>query len=178
MIICCSVILGSTLTSAQKLTAEVIACKASVQARYDCYFKVLKKSRAIAEKRRSALYAQKKLRQSLFLKKINETLIKSKELEERRLSNLESKRKIRQEAYFRERQGSLEKAKELAVTRGAILEAKEKLRKELKDSPIKQRKKLNRQEIMQQVEYSRSRNISHNGERYSITYGYVFEYRP
>jgi hypothetical protein len=51
------------------------------------------------------------------------------------------------------------------------------LRLESIESPEKRSEK-NRQEIMQQVEYSRSRNISHKGERYSITYGYVFELRP
>ncbi len=112
-----SAILGSTSASAQKLTAENIACNVSVQARYECFIKERTDS-------------------------------------------------------------SLEHAKELAATRLVILEAKEKLRLELNESPKKQRKKINRQEIMQQVEYSRSRNISHKGERYSITYGYVLELRP
>ncbi len=117
MMIFWSAILGSTSASAQKLTAENIACNVSVQARYECFIKERTDS-------------------------------------------------------------SLEHAKELAATRLVILEAKEKLRLELNESPKKQRKKINRQEIMQQVEYSRSRNISHKGERYSITYGYVLELRP
>ena len=116
MIICCFTILLSNSASAQKLTAEVIACNVSVQARYECFIK--------------------------------------------------------------ERTDSLQIAKELSVKRRAILDAKEKLRKELIEKPNKQRKKINRQEIMEQVEYSRSRNISHKGERYSITYGYVFESSP
>ena len=117
MMIFWSAILGSTSASAQKLTAENIACNVSVQARYECFIKERTDS-------------------------------------------------------------SLEHAKELAATRLVILEAKEKLRLELNESPKKQRKKINRQEIMQQVEYSRSRNISHKGEKYSITYGYVLEPRP
>jgi hypothetical protein len=142
-----SAILGSTSASAQKLTAENIACNVSAQARYECYIKVKKDSQAIADSR---------------------------------LSTLDSQKKIRQEAYFKfkERMGSLENAKAIAITRKSILEEQEKLRLELNESPKKQRKKINRQEIMQQVEYSRSRNISHKGEKYSITYGYVLEPRP
>ena len=84
----------------------------------------------------------------------------------------------RYECFIKERtDSSLEYAKELAATRRAILEAKKRLRLESIESPEKRSEK-NRQEIMQQVEYSRSRNISHKGERYSITYGYVFELRP
>ncbi|MEC9361454.1 MAG: hypothetical protein VX985_06415 [SAR324 cluster bacterium] len=113
---CCSSILVPTLVSAQKLSAKVIACNLTVQARYKCFIK--------------------------------------------------------------ERTDSLQTAKELSANRRSILDAKEKLRNELIESPKKQRKKINRQEIMQQVEYSRSRNISHKGERYSITYGYVFEPSP
>ena len=113
---CCSSVLVPTLVSAQKLSAEVIACNLTVQARYKCFIK--------------------------------------------------------------ERTDSLQTAKELSANRRSILDAKEKLRNELIESPKKQRKKINRQEIMQQVEYSRSRNISHKGERYSITYGYVFEPSP
>jgi hypothetical protein len=180
MMIFWSAILGSTSASAQKLTAENIACNVSAQARYECYIKVKKDSQAIAEKHRSALNSQKKLRQSLYFKKLNETLVKTKAIAGSRLSTLDSQKKIRQEAYFKfkERMGSLENAKAIAITRKSILEEQEKLRLELNESPKKQRKKINRQEIMQQVEYSRSRNISHKGEKYSITYGYVLEPRP
>ena len=180
MMIFWSAILGSTSASAQKLTAENIACNVSAQARYECYIKGKKDSQAIAEKHRSALNSQKKLRQSLYFKKLNETLVKTKAIAGSRLSTLDSQKKIRQEAYFKfkERMGSLENAKAIAITRKSILEEQEKLRLELNESPKKQRKKINRQEIMQQVEYSRSRNISHKGERYSITYGYVLEPRP
>ena len=180
MMIFWSAILGSTSASAQKLTAENIACNVSAQARYECYIKVKKDSQAIAEKHRSALNSQKKLRQSLYFKKLNETLVKTKAIAGSRLSTLDSQKKIRQEAYFKfkERMGSLENAKAIAITRKSILEEQEKLRLELNESPKKQRKKINRQEIMQQVEYSRSRNISHKGEQYSITYGYVLEPRP
>ncbi|MEC9460060.1 MAG: hypothetical protein VYD14_02505 [SAR324 cluster bacterium] len=94
-------------------------------------------------------------------------------------SKWESNAQARYECFIKKRTGSsLEHAKELAATRLVVLEAKEKLRFELNESPKKERKKINRQEIMQQVEYSRSRNISHKGERYSITYGYVLELRP
>ncbi len=180
MLIFWSAILGSISASAQKLTAENIACNVSAQARYECYIKVKKDSQAIAEKHRSALNSQKKLRQSLYFKKLNETLVKTKAIAGSRLSTLDSQKKIRQEAYFKfkERMGSLENAKAIAITRKSILEEQEKLRLELNESPKKQRKKINRQEIMQQVEYSRTRNISHKGEQYSITYGYVLEPRP
>ena len=91
----------------------------------------------------------------------------------------QSNAQARYECFIKKRtDSSLENAKELAATRLVVLEEKEKLRNELTESPIKQQKKINRQEIMQQVEYSRSRNISHKGERYSITYGYVLELSP
>ena len=61
--------------------------------------------------------------------------------------------------------------------RRSVLDAQQALREEMISSPKKQREK-NRQEIMKQVEASRSRNISHKGEKYSITYGYVIEVRP
>lgn len=93
-------------------------------------------------------------------------------------SNWVPNKQARYECFIKKRKDSLQRAKELAAKRRAIFEEKEKLRKELTESPMKQQKKVNRQEIMQQVEYSRSRNISHKGERYSITYGYVFEPRP
>ena len=115
MMIFWSAILGSISASAQKLTAEIIACNVSVQARYACFLK--------------------------------------------------------------QRKDALERAKEIAATRRAILEAQEELRSESLQFTKKQREK-NRQEIMRQIEYSRSRNISHKGERYSLTYGYVLELRP
>ena len=146
MLICLSAIFGSTSVSAQKLTAKIIACNESAQARYECYIKVQKDSQALAATRKS---------------------------------NLDSQKQIRQEKYFKEQelQGSLEKAKELGATRNSILEEKEKLRLELSENIGKKLEK-ERQEIMQQVEYSRSRNISHKGEKYSITYGYVPEPGP
>ena len=103
----------------------------------------------------------------------------SQALAEKRISSLKSQKQIRQENYFKEqeRQGSMEKAKELGAARKSILEEKEKLRLELSENIGKQLEKEH-QEIMQQVEYSRSRNISHKGEKYSITYGYVPEIDP
>ena len=97
MMIFWSAILGSTSASAQKLTAENIACNVSAQARYECYIKVKKDSQAIAEKHRSALNSQKKLRQSLYFKKLNETLVKTKAIAGSRLSTLDSQKKIRQD---------------------------------------------------------------------------------
>ena len=93
------------------------------------------------------------------------------------VSNLDTQKIIRQEAYFKERQGSMLKAKALAATRKSILEAKNKLRLESIESSENRREK-NRREIMEQVEYSRARNISHKGERYSLSYGYVLELGP
>ena len=61
--------------------------------------------------------------------------------------------------------------------RRSVLEAKEELREEIISRPRKHREE-SRQEIMKQIEASRSRNISHKGEKYSITYGYVIEVRP
>ena len=79
--------------------------------------------------------------------------------------------------YIKRREGELERAKEMETYRLFVLDAKEDLRKEMISSPKKQREK-NRKEIMKQIEVSRSRNISHKGEKYSITYGYVIEVRP
>ena len=79
--------------------------------------------------------------------------------------------------YIKRREGELERAKEMETYRRSVLDAKEDLREEMISSPKKQREK-NRREIMKQIETSRSRNISHKGEKYSITYGYVIEVRP
>ena len=79
--------------------------------------------------------------------------------------------------YIQRRKGELERAKEMETYRRSVLDAKEDLREEMISSPKKQREK-NRQEIMKQIEASRLRNISHKGEKYSITYGYVIEVRP
>ena len=79
--------------------------------------------------------------------------------------------------YIKRRKGKLERAKEMETYRRSVLDAKEDLGEEMISSPKKQREK-NRQEIMKQIEASRSRNISHKGEKYSITYGYVIEVRP
>ena len=79
--------------------------------------------------------------------------------------------------FLKRREGELEKAKEMETYRRSVLDAKKDLREEMRSSPKKQREK-NRREIMKQIETSRSRNISHKGEKYSITYGYVIEVRP
>jgi len=78
---------------------------------------------------------------------------------------------------MKQREGELERAKAIYALRRSILEAKEELRFELINLEKKQREK-ERKEMMKQVEISRSRNISHNGEKYSINYGYVIEASP
>ena len=83
----------------------------------------------------------------------------------------------RYECFLKQREGELERAKAIDALNNSILEAKEKLRFELVNSEKKQRVK-ERKEMMKQVEISRSRNISHKGEKYSINYGYVIEASP
>ena len=78
---------------------------------------------------------------------------------------------------MKQREGELERAKEIDALRRSILEAKEELRFELVNIEKKQRAK-ERKDMMKQVEISRSRNISHKGEKYSIIYGYVIESPP
>ena len=80
----------------------------------------------------------------------------------------------RYECFMKQREGELERAKAIDALRRSILEAKEELRFELINREKKQRVK-ERKEKMKQVEISRSRNISHKGEKYSIIYGYVIE---
>ncbi len=76
-----------------------------------------------------------------------------------------------------QREGELERAKAIDTLNSSILEAKEKLRFELINREKKQRAK-ERKEMMKQVEISRSRNISHKGEKYSINFGNVIEVSP
>ena len=78
---------------------------------------------------------------------------------------------------MKQREGQLERAKAINSLRRSILEAKEVLRFELINREKKQREKA-RKEMMKQVEKSRSRNISHKGEKYSINFGYVIEASP
>ena len=78
---------------------------------------------------------------------------------------------------MKQREGELERAKAIDALRRSILEAKEELRFELINLEKKQRVK-ERKEMMKQVEISRSRNISHKGEKYSINFGYVIESSP
>ena len=78
---------------------------------------------------------------------------------------------------MKQREGELERAKEIDALRRSILEAKEELRFELVNIEKKQRAK-ERKDMMKQVEISRSKNISHKGEKYSINYGYVIEATP
>ena len=83
----------------------------------------------------------------------------------------------RYECFMKQREGELERAKSIDALRRSILEAKEELRFELINLEKKQRVK-ERKEMMKQVEISRSRNISHKGEKYSINYGYAIEASP
>ena len=78
---------------------------------------------------------------------------------------------------MKQREGELERAKAIDALRRSILEAKEELRFELVNREKKQRLK-ERKKMMKQVEISRSRNISHTGEKYSINFGYVIESSP
>ena len=83
----------------------------------------------------------------------------------------------RYECFMKQREGELERAKAIDALRRSILEAKEELRFELVNIEKKQRAK-ERKDMMKQVEISRSRNISHKGEKYSINFGYVIEVSP
>ena len=83
----------------------------------------------------------------------------------------------RYECFMKQREGELERAKASDALRRSILQAKEELRFELFNLQKKQREK-DRKEIMKQVEISRSRNISHKGEKYSINFGLVIEVSP
>ena len=83
----------------------------------------------------------------------------------------------RYECFMKQREGELERAKAIDALRRSILEAKEELRFELINREKKQRVK-ERREMIKQVQKSRSRNISHKGEKYSINYGYVIDSSP
>ena len=83
----------------------------------------------------------------------------------------------RYDCFMKQREGELERAKAIDALRRSILEAKEELRFELINREKKQRVK-ERREMIKQVEKSRSRNISHKGEKYSINFGYVVEASP
>tara|TARA_B100000579_G_scaffold242551_1_gene198890 strand:- start:678 stop:1055 length:378 start_codon:yes stop_codon:yes gene_type:complete len=83
----------------------------------------------------------------------------------------------RYECFMKQSEGRLERAKAIEALRRSILEAKEELRFELINLEKKQREK-ERKEMMKQVEISRSRNISHKGEKYSINFGYIIEASP
>ena len=78
------------------------------------------------------------------------------------------------DCFMKQREGELERAKAIDALRRSILEAKEELRFELINREKKQRVK-ERREMIKQVEKSRSRNISHKGEKYSINFGYIIE---
>ena len=70
----------------------------------------------------------------------------------------------------------LERARERAEQRKAILESQAAARFEKEVSPTEIRD-LQREEIRKLVEASRKRNVSHRGEKYSLTYGFVLEPR-
>ena len=79
--------------------------------------------------------------------------------------------------FLKERKGEFKRAKEIEAFRRSVRETKQEL---LLDSIQLSKKQFekNHQEIMKQIKYSRSRNISHKGEKYSLTYGYVVEVKP
>ena len=79
--------------------------------------------------------------------------------------------------FIEERKGEFERAKEIEAFRRSVRETKEELLLESIQRSKKQFEK-NHQEIMQQINYSRSRNVSHKGEKYSLTYGIVVEPKP
>ena len=83
----------------------------------------------------------------------------------------------RYECFLQQRKGQLKRAKAIDALRRSILEAKEGLRFELINLEKKKREK-EKKEMMKQVEISRSRNVSHKGEKYSINFGYVIEASP
>ena len=83
----------------------------------------------------------------------------------------------RYECFLKQREGELERAKAIDALRRSFLEAKEEVLFELFNLQKKQREK-DRKEMMKQVEISRSRNISHKGEKYSINFGNVIEASP
>ena len=70
----------------------------------------------------------------------------------------------------------LERARERAEQRKAIIESQAAARLEKEVSPTEIRD-LQREEIRKLVEASRKRNVSHRGEKYSLTYGFVLEPR-
>ena len=72
--------------------------------------------------------------------------------------------------------GMLERAKERAEQRKTILESQANARLEKEVSPTEMRD-LQREEMRKLIEASRKRNVSHRGEKYSLTYGFVLEPR-
>ena len=109
------------------------------------------------------------------------TSFDAKEVEAQKLSsnltNCYSSAQARYECFIKNHIGALERAKEIEMKRRSILDAKERLRMESIETLRKQQTKKS-QELQQQLEYSRSRNLSRKGEKYSITYGLVKEPGP
>ena len=79
--------------------------------------------------------------------------------------------------FIKKREGEFARAKEMEAFRRSVRETKEELLLESNQRSKKQLEK-NHRELMKQIKYSKSRNISHKGEKYSITYGYVVELKP
>ena len=79
--------------------------------------------------------------------------------------------------FMKEREGEFERAKEMEAFRRSVRETKEELLLESNQRSKKQLEKKHR-ELIKQIKYSRSRNISHKGEKYFLTYGYVVELKP
>ena len=72
--------------------------------------------------------------------------------------------------------GMFERAIERAEQRKTILESQANVRLEKEVSPTEIRD-LQREEMRKLIEASRKRNVSHRGEKYSLTYGFVLEPR-
>ena len=79
--------------------------------------------------------------------------------------------------FIKERESEFTRAKEMEALRRSVRETKEELLLESNQRSKKQLEK-NRRELIKQIKYSRSRNVSHKGEKYSLTYGYVVELKP
>jgi hypothetical protein len=84
--------------------------------------------------------------------------------------------KARYRCYATRFDGLLKRAQERAEQRKSILESQAAARLEKEVSPTEVRE-LQREEMRKLVEASRKRNISHQGEKYSLTYGFVLEPR-
>ena len=70
--------------------------------------------------------------------------------------------------------GLLERARDRSEQRNTILESQAAARLEKEVSPTEIRD-LQREEMRKLIDASRKRNVSHRGEKYSLTYGFILE---